>query len=71
MTELPNEELTPFDDGKVEARGSVWKLYFEGEAPTEEQIARALAPFGAIKTQRVSGGATARVTPTIAKKENA
>lgn len=67
---LPNDVVLPYDDGKVKATGSVWKLYFEGEQPSEEQVARALGSLGAIKTQFVAEGATARVTPTI-KKENA
>jgi len=71
VTELPNDVVLPYDDGKIEAKGAVWKLYFEGETPSDEQVARALASLGAVKTQLVTEGATARVTPTIKKKENA
>lgn len=67
--ELPTDVVLPFNDGKVEATGSVWKLYFRGEQASEEQVARALSALGVVKAQHVAEGATARVTPTI-KEEN-
>lgn len=67
--ELPTDVVLPYDDGKVIANGSVWKLYFRGEIPSDEQVARALSAFGAVKAQHVADGAKARVTPTI-KEEN-
>lgn len=71
MTALPNDVVMPYDDGKIEAHGTVWKLYFTGDVPTDEQLATALAGIGAVKTQFVAEGAKARVTPTLKKKENA
>ena len=57
------------DDGRRLAHGTIWKLYFEGQIPSDEQVARALAPFGAVKTQKITDAATARVTPTIKEEQ--
>lgn len=67
---LPTDVVLPFDDGKVEAHGTVWKLYFTGKVPTDEQLAAVLGSIGAVKTQLVADGATARVTPTLKEDNN-
>lgn len=66
---LPNEEFELFDEGKKDAHGSIWKLYFEGEIPSDQQVARALRAFGAVKTQKITETAIARVTPTIKEEQ--
>lgn len=73
--EYPDPEDPPYvepeppieiDDGKVNAFGTIWKLYFQGNddsIPTEAQVALAT---GAVKAQQITETAgMARVTPSI------
>lgn len=65
--EFPEEELPleapVIDDGKIDAEGSVWRLYYlEGETPTEYQM-RNLT--GSVKATIITepGETLSRITP--------
>lgn len=58
---LSNDYVDPFASGRVEAKGSVWRLYFTDAVPSEEEAARAL---GAAKATKITESVrVALVTP--------
>lgn len=57
-------------EGKVLANGHVYKVHFQGERASDEDLAKALQDLGVVKVQHVmNGGENVAVTPNT--KENA
>lgn len=65
MSETQTSWQPPVEDGRVEARGSVWKIHFQGDTLDEVEVATALKALGVVKVERAVTTGLARVTPTI------
>lgn len=65
MSEMQPSLQPPLEDGRVVARGSVWKIHYTGDTLDQVDVARALKALGVVKVELAVTTGLSRATPTI------